>query len=404
MFFPEKIKSIKDGYKVLEVGPGGNPHPLADVLLEKNFKSKSAAEAQRGYAPEIKTDKKIVFYEGDRFPFQNNEFDYVICSHVIEHVEEVGLFLKELKRVAPRGYIEFPNVFYELINYQNVHLWLMNYRNGKMLFLDKNKFKSNSIHQAYRQMFYCDDQYLQKTFDKYKEFFFCGFEWEKDLDFDFVKSFDELVDNSDLQRNATYFEKKTYMDQLSRVNYKKKVAINIFIDLLCKFRRFIDLIFKRKKTEFTVHKTAKLENKKLIKIGKYSEIKDYVIISTFENPVVIGSYCQINPFTVIYGGSGVYIGDNVMIAPHCMIAAGDHDFKQVDKPIRFAGNLTKGPIIIEDNVWIGANCTITDGVCIGKDAVIAANSVVTKDVAPYDVVGGVPAKVIVNRLDFSKHS
>lgn len=143
--------------------------------------------------------------------------------------------------------------------------------------------------------------------------------------------------------------------------------------------------------------TAILEKRKLITIRSYAEVKDYVIIRTYDNPVVIGEYTQINPFTVIYGGTGVYIGDNVMIAPHCMIASGDHDFKQTELPMRFAGNLSKGPIRIEDNVWIGANCTITDGVTIGRDAVIAANSVVIKDVAPFDIVGGVPAKVLGNR-------
>jgi len=148
---------------------------------------------------------------------------------------------------------------------------------------------------------------------------------------------------------------------------------------------------------YYIHKTAQLDKRRLITIADNVEIKDYVIIRPYANPVTIGEYTQINPFTVIYGGSGVYIGNNVMIAPHCMIASGDHDFKQTEQPMRFAGFLSKGPIIIEDNVWIAANCTITDGVRIGKDAVIAANSVVTKDVEPYDIVGGVPAKVIGNR-------
>jgi len=146
-----------------------------------------------------------------------------------------------------------------------------------------------------------------------------------------------------------------------------------------------------------IRPTAILEPRRLIKIGHKALICDYVIIRSPENPVVIGAFCQINPFTVIYGGSGVHIGDNVMIAPHCMIAAGDHDFRQIEKPIRFAGNLSKGPIVIEDNVWIGANCTITDGVRIGRDAVVGAGSVVTHDVAPYDIVAGVPARVIGNR-------
>lgn len=146
-----------------------------------------------------------------------------------------------------------------------------------------------------------------------------------------------------------------------------------------------------------IHKTARLERTSLIKLGNKVEINDYVIIRTSVNQVVIGDFTQINPFTVIYGGSGVVIGKNVMIAPHCMLAAGDHDYKQTEIPIRFAGNISNGPIIIEDNVWIGANCTITDSVRIGRDAVVAANSVVTKNIAPYDIVGGVPARVIGNR-------
>jgi acetyltransferase-like isoleucine patch superfamily enzyme len=115
--------------------------------------------------------------------------------------------------------------------------------------------------------------------------------------------------------------------------------------------------------------------------------------------VDIGRYCQIGPFTVILAGSGVRIGDNVMIGPHCVLAAGNHDYMQLDRPMRFAGSLSDGPIVIDSNVWVGANVTITDGVHIGHDAVIGANAVVTEDVAPYDIVGGVPARVLANRRD-----
>ncbi|MGP8200416.1 MAG: acyltransferase [Limisphaerales bacterium] len=136
-------------------------------------------------------------------------------------------------------------------------------------------------------------------------------------------------------------------------------------------------------------------------IGDGAEIGDYVVIQSPRGSVTIGQFTQINHFTVIYGGE-VHIGNNVMIAPHVMIAAGDHDFIQTEKPMRFAGELSKGPIRIEDNVWIGSNCTITDGVTIGRDAVVGANSVVTQDVGPYDIVGGVPARVIRNRKDAPK--
>jgi acetyltransferase-like isoleucine patch superfamily enzyme len=133
-------------------------------------------------------------------------------------------------------------------------------------------------------------------------------------------------------------------------------------------------------------------------IGKGAEIGDYVVIKTPQK-ITIGEYTQINFFTVIYGGHEITIGNNVMIAPHVMIAAGNHDYVQTEKPMRFAGDLSSGPVRIEDNVWICAHCTITDGVTIGHDAVVAANSVVTRDVAPYDIVGGQPARLMWNRKE-----
>ena len=149
----------------------------------------------------------------------------------------------------------------------------------------------------------------------------------------------------------------------------------------------------------SVDRTAKLAPKRMVRLGRRAMICEFVIIRAGSVGVDIGQFSQVGPFTVILGGSGVRIGDNVMISPHVCIAAGNHDYRQVGKPMRFAGDLTKGPVVIEDNVWIGANVTITDGVRIGRDAVVGANSVVTKDVAPYDIVAGVPARVIGNRLE-----
>lgn len=156
------------------------------------------------------------------------------------------------------------------------------------------------------------------------------------------------------------------------------------------------------KEKYFVHPLAIIERKDLVDIGDGTEINEYVIIKTQKNKVKLGKYVQLNPFTVIYGGTGITIGDNVMIAPHCMIASGNHDFKQTGYPMRFAGTLSKGPIIIEENVWVGANCTITDGVRIGKESLIAANSVIINDVEPWSIVGGVPAVKIGTRLPSEK--
>lgn len=158
-------------------------------------------------------------------------------------------------------------------------------------------------------------------------------------------------------------------------------------------------LFKRKKN---ISKSAIINDLAHVKISDLATIKDYVIIRSTVNDVIISDYTTINPFTVIYGGSGVIIGKYVMIAPHCMIASGNHNYLDTEKPMCNSGNLTKGPIIIEDDVWIGANCTIIDGVTIEQGAVVAANSLVNKNVRAYDIVGGVPAKFIRNRKDFTK--
>jgi len=143
--------------------------------------------------------------------------------------------------------------------------------------------------------------------------------------------------------------------------------------------------------------TAIIERRDLVRISASAQVTEYVVIRAHAGTVEIGDFSQLGPFCVILGGSGVRIGDNVMIGPHCTLAAGNHDFKQTAKPMRHAGSISSGPIIIEDDVWIGANVTITDGVRVGRGAVVAANSAVTKNVVEYAIVGGVPARPIGSR-------
>ena len=107
----------------------------------------------------------------------------------------------------------------------------------------------------------------------------------------------------------------------------------------------------------------------------------------------IGRDSLISEYTVIRGQGGVTIGDRVYTSPMTQIVAVDHVFDDPERPFVEQGITAKG-IVIEDDVWLGASAVVTDGVRIGRGAVVAAGAVVTADVPAHTVVAGVPARVV----------
>lgn len=107
----------------------------------------------------------------------------------------------------------------------------------------------------------------------------------------------------------------------------------------------------------------------------------------------IGKNCGVNDHSFIVSNYGISIGDNVMIAELVSLRDSDHLLDQTDVPIIEQG-LVGAPITIEDDVWIGRGVAVLKGVRIGKGAVIGANAVVTKDIPPFAIAAGVPARVI----------
>lgn len=133
-----------------------------------------------------------------------------------------------------------------------------------------------------------------------------------------------------------------------------------------------------------------------ITIGKNCELLNGVLVMTYGGTIEIGNNCSINPYTILYGHGNLRIGNNVLIAGHCLVIPANHNFYDTTIPINQQG-LTKKGITICDNVWIGAGCRILDGITIGEGAIIAAGAVVNKDVLSNSIVGGVPAKLIKQR-------
>jgi acetyltransferase-like isoleucine patch superfamily enzyme len=112
-----------------------------------------------------------------------------------------------------------------------------------------------------------------------------------------------------------------------------------------------------------------------------------------DSGIWIGKNSLIGELNVLRGQGGIHIGDRVYTSPMCQLIAVNHVFDDPTRPFTEQGITAEG-IWVEDDVWLGSAAVITDGVRVGKGSVVAAGAVVTKDVPPHTVVGGVPAKVI----------
>lgn len=99
---------------------------------------------------------------------------------------------------------------------------------------------------------------------------------------------------------------------------------------------------------------------------------------------------------------GITIGNDVMMGPYCMMFTSNHAIGDLATPMRKQGHAERKPIVIGNDIWIGARVTILPGVHVGDGSVIGAGAVVTKDVEPYSIVAGNPAKKIGSRLTEKK--
>lgn len=98
-----------------------------------------------------------------------------------------------------------------------------------------------------------------------------------------------------------------------------------------------------------------------------------------------------NSFAVIYG---ITIGKNVLFAGYVHVTDHSHGYEDINMPISKQPLISKGPVIIENECWLGFSCEILSGVHIGRHSIIAARAVVTKDVPPYSIVAGNPARIV----------
>jgi len=131
-------------------------------------------------------------------------------------------------------------------------------------------------------------------------------------------------------------------------------------------------------------------------LGKYSIVECTGVLRNVGGSLKIGNNVGINHYCFIGVRGDIEIGDNVIFGPRVNIFSENHNYDNPDIPIKNQG-VTKGKTTIGNDIWIGANVSIMSGVTIGDGCVIAAGAVVTKDIPPYSIIGGVPAKIIKSR-------
>ena len=159
------------------------------------------------------------------------------------------------------------------------------------------------------------------------------------------------------------------------------------------FIRLLAPLYQHRGKHSVIHCSARMDTPPYRKfsLGDYSVIESFSCINNAVGDVMIGDHTRVGLHNTIIGP--VIIGNHVNLAQGITVTALNHNFDDSNKRIDEQGVSTSA-VIIEDDIWIGANAVILPGVTIGHHSVVAAGAVVTKDVPPHSLVAGVPAKII----------
>ena len=159
------------------------------------------------------------------------------------------------------------------------------------------------------------------------------------------------------------------------------------------FIRILSPLYQHRGKHSVIHSSVRMDTPPYRKfsLGDYSVIESFACINNAVGDVIIGNYTRIGLHNTIIGP--VTIGHHVNLAQGITVTALNHKFENPDIRIDEQGVSTK-PVVIGNDIWVGANAVILPGVTIGDHSVIAAGAIVTKDVPPHSLVAGVPAKII----------
>jgi len=187
-----------------------------------------------------------------------------------------------------------------------------------------------------------------------------------------------------------------------RQQFKDNPKLKKFVDWLIMnqvetrprwYIRLLAPLYQHRGRHSVIHHSVRMDTPpyRQFRLGRYSVIESGACINNAVGDVIIGDYTRIGLHNTIIGP--VNIGHHVNLAQGITVTALNHNFEDSEKRIDEQGVSTT-PVVIEDDVWIGANAVILPGVRVGTHSVVAAGAVVTKEVPPHSIVAGIPAKII----------
>lgn len=247
--FWRKLKlKIPRNSLVLEVGSGGAPHFRSDILCDKYLSGKGTARVG-----ELRTDRPFVFADAEALPFVDKAFDYIICFHVLEHLDNPEKCLNEMMRVGRAGYIETPCEVTEKIQGWTCHKWFVRLENQKLILTQKsNAVFDPLLHITFHSLAHKKNRAYLEFISANRDLFTVAYEWQDNIDYEFIPTqnpvqrigFEEpeldffaALDphEVDIQNNGHFqFDDfiKTYINRVLRSMHAKK-DLNLFDLLAC---------------------------------------------------------------------------------------------------------------------------------------------------------------------------
>src|SRR5690242_16088892 len=175
-----RLGHIGENDLVLEIGSGDRPNPRSDVLVDRYIEDNT----ERG--GNLKIDRPLVVADAHQLPFKDKSFDYVVCYHILEHMDDPAQFIREITRVGKRGWIQSPTEIAERLFHWSFHRWYVNLIDGKLV-LHPLDYEGGRDKDTFGDLF--DHLYAQNPrFARFSRsmpaLFYVDYEWSGTIDFE----------------------------------------------------------------------------------------------------------------------------------------------------------------------------------------------------------------------------